>query len=92
VRRILTKNVDQISWQRALNTIDVRIGSLSRDESEPLRHWKGVIERAYADFQANLPGYEPCLLGSMILSEDGRTADSASPNFLLHEEREPYGL
>ena len=92
VRKILTKNADQVSWQRALNTIDMRIGSRSHDESESLRYWKGVIEKAYADFQANLPGYEPCLLGSMTLSEDGRMADSEYPNFLLHEEREPYGL
>ena len=70
----------------------MRIGSRSHDESESLRYWKGVIEKAYAGFQANLPGYKPCLLGSMIMSEDGRTADSGFPNFMLHEEREPYGL
>ena len=90
--KILTKNADQISWKRALDTIDVRIESRSCDESGSLRYWKGVIGKAYADLQANLPGYEPCLLGSMVMSEDGRTADSGSPNFLLHEEREPYGL
>ena len=92
MRKVLTKNVDQVSWQRGLDTIDARIGSRSRAETESLRYWKGVIGKAYADFQANLPGYEPSLLGSMILSEDGRTMDSDSPNFLLHEEREPYGL
>ena len=92
IRKILTKNTDQIAWQRALDTIDARIGSRPHAESESLRCWKMVIRKAYTDLQANIPGYEPCLLGSMVLSEDGRTADSSSPNFLLHEEREPYGL
>ena len=92
VRKILTNDGDQISWQRALDTIDARIGSLSHAESEPLRRWKGVIGKAHANLQANLPGYQPCLLGSMIMSEDGRTADSSFPNLLRHEEREPYGL
>ena len=89
---ILTKNVDQISWRRALGTIDVRIGSRTHVESEPLRHWKGVIERAYADFQANLPSYEPCQHASLVLASDGRTADSTAPNYLRPEERQPYGL
>ena len=70
----------------------MRIGLRSHVESGSLRYWKGVIGKAYADLRANLPGYEPCLLGLMIMSEDGRTEDSSSPNFLLHAEREPYGL
>ena len=91
VKNILITNFGQISWRRALDTIDRRIGSRPHAESE-LRYWKGVIERAYADFRANLPAYEPCQLASMVLASDGRTADSTAPNYLRPEERQPYGL
>lgn len=85
-------NDDQVSWKRVLDTIDVRIELCSYAESESLRHWRGVIGKAYTDFQAVLMGYKPSLLMSLALSVDGRTGDSSFPNLLLHTEREPYGL
>ena len=91
--KTLTKDTNQISWKRALDTIDARIGFPSRAASESAQYyWRGVIGKAYSDFQANLPGYEPSLLTSLALSVDGRTEDSDFPNLLLAVEREPYGL
>ena len=88
----LTENIDQISWRRALDTIDFRIGSRSQAESQPLRDQREVIAKAYADLQANLLGYGPSLVASLALSVDGRTEESSYPNLLLHTERERYGL
>ena len=88
----LIEDTNQISWRRALNTIDVRIGSLPHDESGRLRHWRGVIEKAYADFQTNPLGYGPTLVISLAISMDGREGDSSFPNLLVAEGREPYGL
>ena len=92
LRRVLTANVDQISWARALNTIDVRIRSRSHAESDPLRNWRGIIERAYTELQTNIPAYEPCHLVKMVLTVDGRTGGSTAPNFLRRENRVAYGL
>jgi len=40
---ILTKDVHQMSWKRALDTIDARIRLCCHAESEPLRRYrKGV--------------------------------------------------
>ena len=88
----LTKNANQISWKRALDTIDARIELRSHAESGSLRHWRGVIKEAYADFQASLRGYGPSLVASLSLSVDGRTGDSSFPNLALPMEREPYEL
>ena len=88
----LTKSANQISWKRALDTIDARIELRSRAESGSLRHWRGVIKEAYVDFQASLEGYGPSLLVTLSLSVDGRTEDSSFPNLALPTEREPYGL
>ena len=90
--KTLTKYSNQISWKRALDTIDERIESRPHAGNEPLRHWRGVIGKAYADFQASFPGYQPSPLTSLVLSVDGRTEDSSYPNLLLQEEREHYGL
>ena len=86
----LTKNAEQVSWKRALDTIDIR--SHSHAESESLRYWRGVIGKAHANLQANLAGCGPSLLMSLALSVDGRTADSSYPNLLLQKERENYGF
>ena len=81
------------SRKRALDTINVRVGSRSHTESRSLRHcWRRVIGTAYADFQVNLPGCGPNLLVSSILSIDARTEDSSYPNLLLAKERERYGF
>ena len=88
----LTRNANQISWKRALDTIDARIALRSQAESGSLRHWRGVIEKAYADLQASLQGYGPSMLVSLSLSVDGRTGDSSFPNLALPMEREPYEL
>lgn len=89
---VLIKNANQISWKRALDTINVRIRSLSLVEGKSLRFWRGVIEMAYADFQKNPLGYGPSLFTSMAISMDGRTEDSSFPNLLATEQRVPYGL
>lgn len=81
-----------MSWKRVLDIVDVRIGLCSDAEGRPLRHWRGVIGKTYADFQANFPGYEPTLLVSLAVAMDGRAKGSNYPNLLLPTEREPYGL
>ena len=87
----LTKIADQVSWKRALETIDVRI-RLYPTESESLGYWREVIGKAYTDFQANPLGYGPSQFTSMASSMDGRTEHSDFPNLLEPKEREPYGL
>ena len=88
----LTENVNQISWKRALDIIDMRIGSRPNAESGSLRRWRVVIGTAYNDFQTNFSGYGPTLLTLLALSVDGRTDGSNFPNMMLAAEREPYGL
>ena len=84
--------VGQISWKRALDTIDARIGLCSRAESGSLRYWGGVIGKVHANFQANLLGCGPSPILSVALLMDGRAVDSKYPNLLLHGGREAYGL
>ena len=90
--RELTKNADQISLERALDTIDARIELRSHAESESLRYWRVVIGRVHGNFQTNLRGSGPVPLMSLALLEDGRTDDSSFPNLLLHAGREAYGF
>ena len=61
-------------------------------ENGSLGHWKTIIEKAYASFQAKLPGSEPSLFSSQVLATDGRSEGSKYPNLVLPEERERYGL
>ena len=90
----LSKDSDQISWKRALDTIEecIRLCPHSEREAPQYHRWKEVIGKAYADFQANLPGYEPSLLSSLAMTVDGRTEGSNYPNLILPAERERYGL
>ena len=88
----LTRGADQISWKKALDTIDIRIGLSSHARSRSLWHWREVIGKAYVEFQVNFLGYGPTPLISLALSVDGRTPDSRYPSLLLHQERERYGL
>jgi len=81
-----------MSWKRALDTIDLRIGSCSHAESGSLRCWKEAIGDAYVGIQANLLSCGLSLLVSLALSEDGRTEDSNYPNLLIHANREPHDL
>ena len=90
--KTLTLGADQVSWKRALDTIDTRIGLCSHTESELLRYWRGLIGKVHADFQANLLKCGPSPLMSSALLVDGRTEDSEFPNLLLPSGREPYGL
>ena len=89
---VLTECANQVSWTRALDTIDARIGLCSATESESLRHLRGVIGKVHADFQANLQGCGPSPVLSVAVLLDGRTADSKYPNLMLHSGREAYGL
>ena len=80
----LTNNSNQISWRRALDTINVYIGSRPHAESEQLRHWRGVIEKAHTDLHGHLPCLGPStLFMSYVLSGGG---DLKYPNLLLKEE------
>ena len=81
-----------MSWKRALDIIDTRIGLRSDIESGPLRHWRRVIGKAHADFQTGFLGYGPALLISLAVRVDGRTEDSNFPNLLLPTERERCGI
>ena len=90
--KALTRDADQISLKRALDTIDERLGLCSHAERRSLRHWRGVIGEAHADFQAKLLlcGHSPLTL--LVLSVDGRTEGSEYPNLMIRSGREPYGL
>ena len=90
--KALIEGVDQISWKKVLDTIDVRIGLCSHAENESLRDLRRVIGKVHADFQANLQERGPSPLLSMAVLLDGRTADSKYPNLILHSGREAYGL
>ncbi|KAF9779639.1 hypothetical protein BJ322DRAFT_1088430 [Thelephora terrestris] len=81
-----------ISWNTVLGTIDARLGLDSDAENGPLRRRKTIIAKAYDDFRANLPGFEPTSLASLVIATDGRSEDSSYPNLLVPEERERYGL
>jgi len=56
LNKALTEGANQISWKRALDTIDVRIGVYSHIEYRSLRYSRGVIGKVHADFRANLQG------------------------------------
>ena len=90
--KTLTRGADQISWEKALNTIDVRIGLCSHAENESLRYWRGVIGKVHAGFKAKLLGCRPSPLVLLVMLVDGRTEGSDFPNLALPAGREPYGL
>ena len=81
-----------MSWKRALDTIDARIGLRSDTEGGSLRRWRRVIGKAYDDLQANFLGFGPALLVSLAIGVDGRTEDSSFPSLTVPVERERYGL
>ena len=88
----LTKDAHQVSWKRALDIIDARIGSRSDITSRSLRHWRRVIGKAYADFEAGFSEYGPALVVSLAMGMDTRTQDSSFPNLTLQEGRELCGI
>ena len=75
-----------------MDTIDARVGSHSDAEKGSLRHWKRVLEKAHADFQANFPGFEPHPFACLVMATDGRSEGSKFPNLIVPKERERYGL
>ena len=92
ISEVLTVGADQISWRRALDTIDVRIGLCSQSGSGSLRYLREIIWKVHADFHANLRERGPSSFALLVPSTDGRTADSKYPNLLLPKERERFGL
>jgi len=82
----------EISWKRALDTIDLRVGLCSHVESGRLRHLGVVIGKVHVAFQTKLRELRPSPLVTMYMVVDGRTEDSEFPNLLLPSGREPYGL
>ena len=88
----LTKSATQISWKRALDTIDALMESRSHTESRLLRYWRAAIGKAYTDTHLNPLEDGPDPLISSALSIDGRTEGSRYPNLLLPEERARHGL
>ena len=89
----LTKDSNQISWKRALDTINVYIGSRPHTESEQLQHWRGVIEKAHTDLHANLLGHGPSsLFLSYDLSAGSWKGGLNYPILILEEEREDSGF
>ena len=90
--KALTRNVTQISWKRALDTIDALMESRSHAESGSLRYWRAAIGKAYTDTHLNPLEDGPDPLISSALSIDGRAEGSRYPNLLLPEERARHGL
>ena len=81
-----------MSWKRALDTIDARTGLYPDTGNGSLERWKGAIQRAYADFQANLPGLGPNSFASLVMASDGRSEGSRFPNLVAPKGRELYGF
>ena len=46
----------------------------------------------YSNFQDKLPDWEPPMIYSLAMSEDGITEDSKYPNLMLAEVRMLYGI
>ena len=90
--KALTGNATQISWKRALDTIDALVESRPHAESGPLRYWRAAIGKAYTDTHLNPLEDGPDPLISSALSIDGRTEGSRYPNLLLPEDRARHGL
>lgn len=83
---------DQMSWKMALDTIDTRIRLHLGPENGSLQHWRMAIGKAYANFQANFPGFEHNAFASLVMTVDGRGEGSNFPNLQLPAAREPYGF
>lgn len=81
-----------MSWKRALDTIDTRIGLHLDTEKGSLRHWTMVIGKTYAYYQENFLGHAYHSFGSLVIAMDGRSEGSQFPNFLVHKERERWGV
>ena len=79
-------------WKTALDTINPRLGLRADEDNRQLKHWKTIIKKAYVEFQANLPGFEPPLIYSLLLAMDGHSEGSKFPNLITPQERERYGL
>ena len=82
----LTNDTDQMSWKRALDIIDARIGLRPDIESGSLRRWRRVIGKAYVDLQVGLLGCGPAPLVSLAMGVDGRTEGSSFPMLTVHKE------
>lgn len=82
----------QSSWTKALTVYDSRISSLSLEEGAQLWCWKQVVVEACADLERRMPRYEPPVLTSLALLEDGRAEGSKYPNLMVPAAREHYGL
>ena len=81
-----------MSWKRALDTIDARIGMHLDTEKGSLGHWRVVLGKTYAHFQANFLGSEHNSFASFVISMDGRSEGSNFPNLLAPSEREHWGI
>jgi len=57
-----------------------------------LRHFRKIIEETYSDFHAGLPDYEPPMLYSLALMEDGTSEESKYPNLMSPEVRMRFGI
>ena len=75
-----------MSWKRALDVIDARIGLRPDIESGSLRHWRSVIAKAHVELQVSSLGYGPAPLVSLATGVDARTEGSSAPNLMVHEE------
>ena len=82
----------QISWKTALDTVEARLGLQLDAKNRSLGRWKIAIEKAYADFRENLPGFKPDPFASMVFASDGRSEGSNYPNLIVPRERARYGL
>ena len=82
----------QDSWGNSLTVFDVRIETLAFEESASLRHFRTLVGKMYSDFQAGLLNYEPPMIYSLALMEDGTTEASKYPNLMLAKTRMQFGI
>ena len=83
---------DQMSWKLTLETIEARVPLHLDAKSRSLRCWKVTIEKAYANFQVDFPGFKPDLFTCLVIATDGRSEGSDFPNLIEPKERECYGI
>jgi len=81
-----------MSWKKTLGVFDARLASRACEHGTKLRHWREIVARVHADFEANLPDAELPNLAVQAAWVDGRTEGSRYPNLLLPGMGERYGI
>lgn len=69
-----------------------RTSALPAEQTATLVYWWKVVSNAHASYKDKFPDFEPPLLSSLSLLEDGRTEGSKYPNLLSPQARAGLGI